>query len=217
MESMGPLMRSRCVILEMLQMRGYDTSLCDMSVSLNENGDNPKSIKLIRNNESEIQVHYDIMKKTQHKKLFNSEDGLIDTVVKNRDPNTNIDLTLVIILRDKSTPTVVTAVNRAMDKYKIFIQVFTIRSLMYNITDHQVVPKHERLNKKETQELLNGKEDKLGLLECLHIDHEKKLPHILDCDPVAMFIGLRPGEICKITRPSQSAGVHVVYRYCTSV
>ena len=31
-----------------------------------------------------------------------------------------------------------------------------------------------------------------------------------------MFIGLRPGEMCKIIRPSMSAGEHIVYRYCVS-
>tara|TARA_Y100000389_G_scaffold204970_1_gene261418 strand:- start:18294 stop:18950 length:657 start_codon:yes stop_codon:yes gene_type:complete len=215
METNGPLMRSRCVILEMLRMRGYDTSSCDMSISVGDNDNNPKPIKLTRNDENEIQVHYEIMKKTQHKKLFNTDDGLIDMVVKNREPsNKELDLTLVIVLRDKSTPTVVNAINKAMEKYKIFIQVFTIRSLMYNITKHQIVPTHERIDNESSIELLHGKDGTSGLLDSLHIDHEKKLPHILDCDPVAMFIGLRPGEICKITRPSQSAGVHVVFRYC---
>ena len=40
------------------------------------------------------------------------------------------------------------------------------------------------------------------------------IPHILESDPVAMFIGLRPGDVCKITRPSQSAGKIIVYRLC---
>lgn len=218
MASFGPLMRSRCVILEMLNMRGYDTTpYNDVQSSWCKSGENPKPILLHNNdNESEIQVHYDILKKTQHKKLFNSEDGIIDLIIKNRDPlHVQKDLTILIILRDKTTPTVINAINKAMAKYKVFIQVFTLRSLMYNITKHQLVPKHERFDKKRSHELLHGKDDSgKGLLENLHIDCPTKLPHILSSDPVAMFIGLRDGEICKITRPSQSAGIHVVYRYC---
>lgn len=213
--STGPLMRSRCVIIEMLELRGYDTS--NLTFTPISSGKNPDSIKLIKKNESEIQIHYDIMKKTQHKKIYNPDDGsgLIDTIVKGRSSEEKkLDLTIIIILRDKSTPTINNAIQNAMIKYKIFVQIFDIRKLMYNITKHQIVPQHERIYSDELKTLINGKDTKKGLLELLHIQEISKLPHILESDPVAMFIGLRPGEVCKITRPSQSAGVHIVYRYC---
>lgn len=213
--STGPLMRSKCVILEMLEQRGYDTS--SVKTSTLTNGQNPESIILFNGRKSEIQVHYEIMKKTQHKKLYNPEEnnGLIDTIMKNRsNENKNLDLTIVIILRDKSTPTIVNAIQNAMVHYKIFIQIFEIRRLMYNITKHQIVPEHKRIYGDELNELMNGNENKSGILDLLHIDSIIKLPHILESDPVAMFIGLRAGEICKITRPSHSAGTHIVYRYC---
>lgn len=212
--STGPLMRSRCVILEMLELRGYDTS--GLNFTPISNGKNPDPIKL-KNSKSEIQVHYDIMKKTQHKKIYNQDDGngLIDNIVKERtSQDKKIDLTIIIILRDKSTPTINNAVQNAMIRYGIFVQIFDIRKLMYNITNHQIVPEHVRIYGDELKTLIHGEDSKPGLLNLLHIKEISKLPHILESDPVAMFIGLRPGEICKVTRPSHSAGVHFVYRYC---
>tara|TARA_Y100000389_G_scaffold205112_1_gene263367 strand:- start:10236 stop:10922 length:687 start_codon:yes stop_codon:yes gene_type:complete len=223
-DTTGPFIRSRKVIAEMLEQRGYDTSGIQLEVS----GLDEETSKIIlkKNDGAEIQVHYDIHKKTQHKKLFNTEDksGKVNDIIekrkkenknkKSKKDTDNDDLTIIFVIRDKPTPTIVSAVQNAMKEYKIFIQIFNIRSLMYNITHHQIVPKHERVYGEELNKLLHGYNDKEGLLSMLHISHEKNLPIILASDPVAMFIGLRPHEICKITRPSQSAGKHIVYRYC---
>ena len=79
---------------------------------------------------------------------------------------------------------------------------------MYNVTKHNFVPEHIRIKKEEYSLYLND------FLDSLHIDSLDNLPKILESDPVAMFIGLRPGELAKIIRPSTSAGKHIVYRYC---
>ena len=81
---------------------------------------------------------------------------------------------------------------------------------MYNCTKHKSVPQHIRITKDEYEVYLQD------FLDSLHIESLENLPKIFDTDPVAMFIGLRPGEMCKIIRPSMSAGEHIVYRYCVS-
>ena len=43
---------------------------------------------------------------------------------------------------------------------------------------------------------------------------ERKLPHISRFDPVAKFLGLRPGVICKIIRNSYTSGEAFYYRLC---
>ena len=50
-----------------------------------------------------------------------------------------------------------------------------------------------------------------------HISHYKakwSVPPVIVYDPVAIRIGLRPGDLCKIYRPSTTSIISVYYRYC---
>ena len=52
------------------------------------------------------------------------------------------------------------------------------------------------------------------LIEKYNITDLKELPEISVYDPVAIRIGLRPGEICKIYRGSQTSILSKYYRFC---
>jgi len=69
------------------------------------------------------------------------------------------------------------------------------------ILEHELVPKHEVLEKKETNELLK----KLGITV-------NNLPKILREDPVVKTIKAKPGDILKITRKSPTLGESIYYR-----
>ena len=119
-------------------------------------------------------------------------------------------INIIVIVCDNLTPSVKEAVRLLNENHSIFVQVFPIRNLMYNVIKHQTVPEHIRIKKADYQVYLDD------FLAAHHINTLDNLPKILDSDPVSMFIGLRPGEICKIIRPSISAGKHIVYRYCVA-
>ena len=64
-----------------------------------------------------------------------------------------------------------------------------------------LVPKHEIMTEKEISE------------EFSDVDYDfKDLPKIRVDDPVVEEIGAKPGNVLRITRESQTAGVFVTYR-----
>lgn len=71
----------------------------------------------------------------------------------------------------------------------------------FDITKHQLVPKHTILSEKEKKEVL----EKYGV-------DETQLPKILNTDPVVVAIGAKPGQLLKIIRKSPTAKESIVYR-----
>ena len=70
-----------------------------------------------------------------------------------------------------------------------------------DIQDHMLVPKHEIMTEEEISE------------EFSDVDYDfKDLPKIKADDPVVEAIGAEPGNVLRITRESQTAGVFVTYR-----
>ncbi|MHA1595308.1 MAG: DNA-directed RNA polymerase subunit H [Candidatus Baldrarchaeia archaeon] len=76
------------------------------------------------------------------------------------------------------------------------------RVLMVEILEHELVPEHIILSKREARKLLAN----------LNIKPEQ-LPWIKDSDPIVQIIGAKPGDIIKVIRKSPTAGTHVAYRY----
>ena len=70
------------------------------------------------------------------------------------------------------------------------------------ILEHEMVPKHEILSKKDSEELLK----KYGITS-------DKLPKILENDPVVQVVKAKKGDIVKITRRSHTAGEAIYYRF----
>lgn len=91
----------------------------------------------------------------------------------------------------------------AEDKWRIsFFQAHTI---VNNPREHVLVPKHEYVPVEEHAELLKS----------LRANSKSQLPIIrYHEDMQARIMGLIPGDIVKITRPSPSSGVYSIYRVC---
>ena len=71
----------------------------------------------------------------------------------------------------------------------------------FDIQKHMLVPKHEIMTEEEISN------------EFSDADYDfKYLPNIKVNDPVAKSIGAEPGNILRITRESQTAGVFITYR-----
>ena len=70
------------------------------------------------------------------------------------------------------------------------------------VPNHVYVPKHEIMTKKEAEQVL--KEYNCNATE---------LPLIFVTDPAIIGLGVKPGDMIKITRKSATAGESSYYRY----
>ena len=89
----------------------------------------------------------------------------------------------------------------ALEARKYIIEPFKEDELLVNITHHELVPKHVPLSEEDKDRLL--KKYKL---------RDSQLPRMKRSDPVARYFGMKRGQVCKIIRPSETAGRYVTYR-----
>lgn len=91
------------------------------------------------------------------------------------------------------------------ERRKLRVSFFCIEMIVVNPMNHYLVPKHEIV----PQDLHKT------LMDSMYITSKSKFPEIkFHVDPIARCIGAVPGDIIKITRPSQSSGEAIVYRVC---
>ncbi len=70
------------------------------------------------------------------------------------------------------------------------------------VPNHVYVPKHEIMTKKEAEQVL--KEYNCNATE---------LPLIFVTDPAIIGLGVKPGDMIRITRKSGTSGISLYYRY----
>lgn len=122
-----------------------------------------------------------------------------------------IDITtteVMVILMADTFPLSESFHTKALQQYtknKLRIAFFLIDNLVNNPAEHVLVPKHERVPSKEHERILGEN----------YIQRKQQLPFIVfHVDMQARILGLVPGDIVKITRPSPSAGYYTEYRVC---
>jgi DNA-directed RNA polymerase I, II, and III subunit RPABC1 len=79
--------------------------------------------------------------------------------------------------------------------------IFSEDELMINLVEHDLVPQHEILSQSDAVKVLNK-------YNCI----KRNLPRILSTDPVAKYYNMKPGDICRIIRPSKTSGFVPFYR-----
>eukprot|EP00529_Nitzschia_sp_RCC80_P027286 CAMPEP_0113458654 /NCGR_PEP_ID=MMETSP0014_2-20120614/10035_1 /TAXON_ID=2857 /ORGANISM="Nitzschia sp." /LENGTH=243 /DNA_ID=CAMNT_0000350187 /DNA_START=174 /DNA_END=905 /DNA_ORIENTATION=- /assembly_acc=CAM_ASM_000159 len=107
----------------------------------------------------------------------------------------------ILVLKVDITPFAKSALAEMTENFRI--EHFKEVELLVDITQHQLVPKHQVLTATEKADLM--KRYKLK---------ETQLPRIQPNDPVARYFGMKRGQVVKIIRPSETAGRYVTYRVC---
>jgi DNA-directed RNA polymerase subunit H len=114
------------------------------------------------------------------------------------------DDTLFIIIKDEINETLTNELKHIWESDGIFIVIENIKRLQFNILDHELVPKHTILPESEV----------VNIMKKYNITDKIQFPDISRFDPVARAIGLRPGQLCHIVRPSKTAIEADYYRIC---
>jgi DNA-directed RNA polymerase subunit H (RpoH/RPB5) len=84
------------------------------------------------------------------------------------------------------------------------VHIFHVDVLTIDILSHRLVPTHE---------VIRDKEEIKTIYENTN-SNEHLLPVISRTDPIAKLKRICPGNICKITRKSETCGTNVYYRIC---
>jgi DNA-directed RNA polymerase subunit H (RpoH/RPB5) len=91
-------------------------------------------------------------------------------------------------------------------KNSVRISFFHIKQIVVHPADHVLVPPHRKLSPEEAK----------AEIARLHITQKSQLPLIKHYDMQARVMGLVPGDIVEILRPSPTAGVARVLRICAA-
>ena len=200
------LYKSREVLVSVSKMLDYDTSGYDNFTSNEVHSMLSKKQldMLLERNGNKMYINYFniIGKKLQKTNIRNMIDDLyyVENIL-NKDTDK-----LMIITNDDANDTIVSYLKDLWEQEHVHIIVMSIDRLQFNLLNHTLVPKHIILNNDEKDAFYK----KYNILD------DKQIPEISRFDPVSQIIGVQPGEICKIIRPSKTAITSDYYRICVN-
>ena len=113
---------------------------------------------------------------------------------------------LIIVIREEPNETTIKTLKQIWSTDKQFVIIWNIKMLQFNVLDHILVPKHKVLNESD-EEIFRKR---------YNVNDDSELPDISRFSSPAMAIGIRPGKICEIIRPSKTAINTKFYRICSS-
>jgi DNA-directed RNA polymerase subunit H (RpoH/RPB5) len=146
-----------------------------------------------------IYIRYYLAKALRPANLQEMIDDLfnIEEVLKKTD-------TLLIVVKDEVNETLINTLKHIWEQDKIFIIIQSLKRLQFNLLNHILVPPHRILSIPETIQIRTR----------YNIMNDGQFPDISRFDPVAQAIGIRPGQVCEIIRPSKTAISAPYYRIC---
>ena len=189
--------RVRKTTIEMLEDRGFEVSEEDKNMNYEDftNRLEENAIQLIATHRMNpvkmVYVAFILDAKSFSKKDLVALKALMDE----KYPTNEVT---VIIVQDKQTPQI--AKELLNDEYKLY-EIFSMKNLMFNITHHEIVPRHILLNQEEVDMILKQ-----------YQTTRAQLPKLLTTDPVAKYYGMKAGDVCKIIRQSPMTGESYYYR-----
>jgi len=201
---------SRKIILELMDKQGYNTNdYANFSINeVNSMKQNNQLDMLLETREDKVSqetpkkkiyIRYYLSVRPAPKNIQEMIDDLFiltETLKK--------DDTLFIIIKDEPNETLINEIKHIWESEGIFIVIESIKRLQFNILEHVLVPSHRVMLDSEVKEIMKK----------YNITSITQFPDISRFDPVSRIIGLRPGQICHIIRPSKTSIETNYYRVC---
>lgn len=214
-DQVDTLYRSRITLLDHLETNGYDTTPyrkishkeIELMINSGPAGGAPPALTMNLTKRDEVNdkirkcvIVTTLGKIKQKLKTFTQSyyDPPSDTGF---DPET---MELIVLTFEPIAPTFHAEAFTLWTKDKVRVRYFQVSAIINNPLKHILVPQHEKVPKEKEAELLTDLYAKKIQLPLIRF-HE---------DPIARMLGLLPGEIVKITRPSRNAGIYEIYRIC---
>ena len=95
--------------------------------------------------------------------------------------------------------------DKMLQKNNGILQYFYCKQLLFNPTNHEYVPKHTKITSQDDINLI---------LEKYLVKSKLQLPYILNSDIIAKWLGLKQGDIVRITSYNSNSGTYYRYRCC---
>lgn len=111
---------------------------------------------------------------------------------------------IIVVMEMPSSTTMnyLTERDKSLQANGGMLQVFMMKELMYNPSKHVLVPKHEKLTEDQAK----------AVLEKYMVKSKAQLPQIHKTDIMARWLGLRHGDVVRITRFNPTSGEYYYYR-----
>uniref|UniRef100_A0A6C0HTB5 RNA polymerase subunit H/Rpb5 C-terminal domain-containing protein n=1 Tax=viral metagenome TaxID=1070528 RepID=A0A6C0HTB5_9ZZZZ len=186
---------ARSVLLDQLAARGFDVSnykdfgINEVNIMLQNS-----TLDMVFEKEHKVYVRY------FQGKMFKPKDirEIIDEdIVTNED-------TIIFVTPEDGNDTIREYIKQLWEEENIFIILLSVKKLQYNVLEHILVPRHEIISKEEVEDVMKK----------FKMTNISLFPEISRFDAVATAIGMRPGEVCKIYRPSKTSIITHYYRLC---
>lgn len=198
------LYKSRVTLIDQLENLDYDiTEYQNFSINEIDAMNNNTQLDMIINhktNNTKIYVKYYPGSKQINRPNL---DLIVDDLYNVSNTLTKLD-TLIIITEDEPNETIINKIKYLYDHDNIFVIIHNIKRLQFNLLKHNLVPECSILGDAEVEELKQK----------YNIIRNNQLPEISRFDPQALAMCLRPGQICKFKRESNTALFYDYYRIC---
>jgi DNA-directed RNA polymerase subunit H (RpoH/RPB5) len=198
--------QSRKIVLELMEKQGFDvTGYTNFSVSeINAMKQNNQLDMLLESKPTasdgnKIYIRYYLAKTIRPNNIDEMIEDLFvlsETLKKND--------TLYIIIKDHVNETLINHLKHIWERDGIFIIIESIKCLQFNILNHVLVPEHIVMKNSQINDIMK----KYNITDTI------QFPDISRFDPVSRAIGLRPGQVCHIIRPSETSVTTDYYRIC---
>ena len=131
-------------------------------------------------------------------------ESFLERIIKDR-PKDDIEYNIILVTSAPVTPAILRIIANK-NKSNVVVEQFSASMVLIVVPEHSCVPHHSIVSREEINRLCREMHMMVNQLPCIMARDPP--------DPMAVWLGLRPGMIVQIDRPSETSGIETIYRRC---